>query len=98
MKTILYILYKILFVIDYIDFKYIKKEYLTDNYKTIEEIDISNEDIEIMTDTGFKPISHLFITKPFEIYTVELENGYKLDCADEHIVFCENMQEIYVKD
>ena len=30
-------------------------------------------------------------------YTVELENGYKLDCADEHIVFGENMQEIYVR-
>ena len=98
MKTILYILYKILSVLDYIDFKYIKKEYLTDNYKTIEEIDISNENIEIYTDTGFKPISHLLITKPFEIYRIELENGYKLDCADEHIVFGENMQEIYVQD
>lgn len=98
MKTILYILYKLLSVLDYIDFKYIKKEYLTDNYKTIEEIDISTEDIEIMTDTGFKPISHLLITKPFEIYTIELENGYTLDCADEHIVFGENMQEIYVQN
>ena len=92
MKTILYILYKILSVLDYIDFKYIKKEYLPDNYKTIEEIDISNENIEIYTDTGFKPISHLLITKPFEIYRIELENGYNLDCADEHIVFGENMQ------
>ena len=27
-----------------------------------------------------------------------MENGYKLDCADEHIVFGENMQEIYVQD
>ena len=97
-KILLTILYNILSVLDYIDFKYIKKEQLTDNYKTVEEFDISDKGIEIYTDTGFKPLSHLLTTKPFEIYTIELENGYKLDCADEHIVFGENMEEIYVQD
>ena len=97
-KILLTILYKILSLLDYIDFKYIKKEQLTDNYKTVEEFDISNKGIEIYTDTGFKPLSHLLTTKPFEIYTIELENGYKLDCDDEHIVFGENMEEIYVQD
>ncbi len=97
-KIILNILYKLLSFIDNFDYKYIKKEYLTDNYKTTEEIDISKDNIEIFTDTGFKPLSHLLLTKPFEIYTIELENGYKLDCADEHIVFGENMEEIYVQD
>lgn len=97
-KILLTILYNILSILDYIDFKYIKKEQLTDNYKTVEEFDISDKGIEIYTDTGFKPLSHLLTTKPFEIYTIELENGYKLDCADEHIVFGENMEEIYVQD
>ena len=97
-KILLTILYNILSILDYIDFKYIKKERLTDNYKTVEEFDISDDNIEIYTDTGFKPLSHLLTTKPFEIYTIELENGYKLDCADEHIVFGENMAEIYVQD
>lgn len=97
-KILLTILYKILSLLDYIDFKYIKKEQLTDNYKTVEEFNISDDNIEIYTDTGFKPLSHLLTTKPFEIYTIELENGYKLDCADEHIVFNENMEEIYVQD
>ena len=76
-KIILNILYKLLSFIDNFDYKYIKKEYLTDNYKTTEEIDISKDNIEIFTDTGFKPLSHLLTTKPFEIYTIELENGYK---------------------
>lgn len=97
-KILLTILYNILSILDYIDFKYIKKERLTDNYKTVDEFDISNKGIEIYTDTGFKPLSYLLTTKPFEIYTIELENGYKLDCADEHIVFNENMEEIYVQD
>lgn len=97
-QHIINFLYKILSIIDYIDYHYIKNEILIDNYKTINEIDISNDSIKILTDTGFKPLSHLLTTKPFEIYTIELENGYKLDCADEHIVFNENMEEIYVQD
>ena len=97
-QYIINFLYKILSIIDYIDYHYIKNETLIDNYKTINEIDISDDNIEIYTDTGFKPLSHLLTTKPFEIYTIELENGYKLDCADEHIVFGENMEEIYVQD
>ena len=97
-QYIINFLYKILSIIDYIDYHYIKNETLIDNYKTINEIDISDDNIEIYTDTGFKPLSHLLTTKPFEIYTIELENGYKLDCADEHIVFNENMEEIYVQD
>ena len=38
------------------------------------------------------------ITKPFEQYIIKLENGYELNCADEHIVFDENFNEVYVKD
>lgn len=97
-QYIINFLYKILSIIDYIDYHYIKNETLIDNYKTINEIDISDDNIEIYTDKGFKPLSHLLTTKPFEIYTIELENGYKLDCADEHIVFGKNMEEIYVQD
>jgi hypothetical protein len=89
------IIYKIISLLDYIDFKYINKENLIDEYKTTNEIDIAYENIKILTDTGFKPLTHLFTTKPFEIYTIELENGYKIDCADNHILFDQNMNEIY---
>ena len=95
-KIIIKILYKLISLIDYIDYHYIRKENLIDDYKTIEEIKLNN--IEILTDTGYKPLSHIMTTKPFEIYTIELENGYTLDCADEHIVFNEDFNEIYVKD
>jgi len=95
-KIIINILYKLISLIDYIDYHYIKKEKLIDNYKTIEEINLNN--IEILTDTGYKKLSHLMISKPFEIYNIKLENGYELDCADEHKVFDENFNEIFVKD
>ena len=95
-KIITKILSNLISALDYIDYHYIRKEKLIDNYKTIEEIKLDN--IEILTDIGFKELSYLMLSKPFEIYTIKLENGYELDCADEHIVFDENMNEIYIKD
>lgn len=97
MKNIIVsILYKLISLLDYIDYHYVRNEQLIDNYKTIEEINL--KDIEILTDTGYKELSHLMISKPFEQYIIKLENGYELNCADEHIVFDENFNETYVKD
>ena len=95
-KTIIKLCYKLISLLDFIDYHYIRKEKLIDNYKTIEEIELKG--IEILTDTGYKELFHIMTTKPFDIYTIKLENGYELDCADEHIVFDEDFNEIYVKD
>ena len=94
-KILINCITKLISFIDYIDFKYIKKEYLTDNYKTIEEIEL-DDPIQVLTDTGFSPVSRLMVSKPFDIYKITLENGYFLECADEHIVFNEEFKEIYV--
>ena len=51
-QYIINILYKLISIIDHIDYHYIRKEKLIDNYKTIEEIPL--EEIEILTDTGYK--------------------------------------------
>ena len=97
MKTIIIsILYILISFLDYIDYHYVRKEQLIDNYKTIEEVNLSN--IEILTDTGYKELSHLMISKPFEQYIIKLENDYELNCADEHILFDRNFNEVYVKD
>ena len=97
MKTIIIsILYTLISFLDYIDYHYVRKEHLIDNYKTIEEVNLSN--IEILTDTGYKELSHLMISKPFEQYIIKLENGYELNCADEHILFDRNFNEVYAKD
>ena len=96
-KYIVKILYKLISLIDYVDYHCIRKKYLIDNYKTIEEIELPH-DIEIYTDTGYIQLSHIMITKPFEQYVIKLENGYELNCADEHILFDANFNEVYVKD
>lgn len=59
---------------------------------------ISLDNFQIETDTGFKPASHIHITKPFTIYELILENGLHLNCADTHIVFDKNFNEVFVKD
>ena len=54
--------------------------------------------IKVETDTGFKSVSHIHMTKKFVLYKILLENGFSLECADTHILFDENMEEIFVKD
>ena len=95
-NIVISILYKLISLLDYIDYHYVREEKLIDNYKTIEEINLKG--IKILTDTGYKELSHLMISKPFEQYIIKLENDYELNCADEHIVFDENYNEIYVKN
>ena len=56
------------------------------------------DEIEVLTDTGFKPATHIHLTKTFERYNIVLESGKNLHCADEHILFRHNLNEVYVKD
>ena len=56
------------------------------------------DDFEIETDTGWADITALHQTVPYKIYEIETETGLKLKCADNHIVFDENMNEIFIKE
>ena len=56
------------------------------------------EGFEILTDNGFEPIKALHKTIEYEPYTLLLENGYSINCADNHILFTDEMKEIKAKD
>lgn len=56
------------------------------------------EDFEILTDEGFVDIRSLHETVPYIKYHIETFNGLTLDCADKHIVFDENMNEVFVEN
>lgn len=58
---------------------------------------IESDEWEIETDSGWEPISVINKTVPYEKWHLELENT-ALDAADTHIVFDENMNEIFLKD
>lgn len=51
---------------------------------------------EILTDTGWQPLTHLHKTIPYTKFTIKTKN-YELVCADNHILFAEE-QEIFAKD
>lgn len=64
--------------------------------KLIKSFDLNG--INVMTDEGWSPATHIHLTKPFEIYILTLENGMVLECADKHIVFAEGCKEKWVMD
>ncbi|MFA6199218.1 MAG: terminase family protein [Bacteroidales bacterium] len=64
--------------------------------KFTEEFDVS--DWEIETPDGWKDIKKSFKTIPFIVYDIELDDGKKISCADEHILIDENNNEVYTKD
>jgi len=64
--------------------------------KIIDFVDLQN--LEIETDSGWHPISKIMKTIPYQVWTVITESGKRLECADDHIVFDENFNEIFVKN
>lgn len=63
--------------------------------KFIQSYDIT--DYQILTDTGWKDISAIHKTIPYIKYKLITETC-QLICADTHIVFLSNYQEIFVKN
>jgi Terminase large subunit, T4likevirus-type, N-terminal/Terminase RNaseH-like domain len=52
----------------------------------------------VLTDTGWKPIKSIMKTVPYIVWTVKMEDGRTLECADKHRVIAEHGAEIFVQD
>lgn len=55
-------------------------------------------DLEILTDTGWCDVTSIHQTIPYEIWEVITENEKSLQCADTHILFNHNTDEVFAKD
>jgi len=64
--------------------------------KFTESFDIN--DWEIETDTGWQPVSAIHKTIPYKVYRLITKSGLILECADDHIVFDSDFNEVFVKD
>lgn len=64
--------------------------------KFIEEYDIS--DYEVETDNGYASIEKLLVTVKYVKYSIVTRNGLYLDCADNHILFDDELNEKFAKD
>jgi hypothetical protein len=56
------------------------------------------DDLEVLTDSGFVDIKYLHQTVKYDVWRLTTKNGLKLDCADNHILFRENNEEVFVCD
>ena len=66
--------------------------------KIIDSIDISDENIQVLSHDGYHTVTHVHKTQPYTIYELVLDSGDRLMCADNHIVFCEGFEQKFVKD
>ena len=71
---------------------------LSDNTyrKFIESIDIS--DYQVETDEGFVDIVAIHTTVPYVKYIIKTDDGLCLECADKHILFKIDHEEVYAED
>lgn len=58
---------------------------------------ISVLDIKVKTDTGYEKVTDLHLTQPYKHYRLNTSD-YELLCADNHIVFDKDYNQIFVKD
>lgn len=65
------------------------------NKKILNSINVSG--FRVKTDTGYEKITYLHLTQPYKHYILKTEN-YNLSCADNHIVFDKNYNEVFIKD
>lgn len=59
---------------------------------------IELENYLVSTDSGWQPASHIHQTQPYTVWKIETSLGKFLYCADNHIVFDEKYNQIFVKD
>lgn len=64
--------------------------------KFIDSIDIDEWEIE--TDSGWQNITAIHKTIEYQEWKIETDSGLKLVAADDHILFDENMNQIFLKD
>jgi hypothetical protein len=58
---------------------------------------IKEQNIKVLTDTGYETLSELHITQPYKNYKLKTKN-HELICADNHIIFDKNYNKIFVKN
>lgn len=82
-------------LIEKIEYKNIKLDENDPSKKILKSFSIKNLYVE--ADNIDSPISEVHITQPYAVYRFELQYGYEIECADNHIVYDEYMNAIYAQ-
>ena len=93
LKSVIYLLISL---VEYL--QYFRKN-IDENDETKKILKSTNlTGIYLDTDTGFKKATYLHLTQPYREYILITNRGIELRCADNHIVFDSNYNEVYVKN
>lgn len=65
------------------------------NKKILNSINVFG--FKVKTDAGYEKLTDLHITQPYRHYVLKTDS-YELSCADNHIVFDKDYNEVFVKD
>jgi len=86
---------RLISLIERFEFRHLDLDQNDHNKKIINESDI---DVQVLSDTGFVKAYKYLETQPYDVWFLELENGDFIDCADIHIVYDQDLNEVLVKD
>lgn len=95
-KLITRLLYFLIEIIERFEYRNLELDEHDINKKIINSI--SNLNFRVMSDSGWVDATDIHITQPYTIYDIELENGLSMDCADNHIVFDDSLNQIFVSN
>jgi KaiC/GvpD/RAD55 family RecA-like ATPase len=56
------------------------------------------DDWEVLTDKGYAPIKAIGQTVPYDVYNIKTDRGKSIRCADTHIFFDTEYDEVFAKD
>lgn len=93
-KFLIRTLYKALHLIEKYQTRNIELDEHDVSKKILEEHDLNLVDVQ--SDTGWVNASKIYSTQPYTHYKITLEDGKILECADIHILFTEELNEISV--
>lgn len=95
-SRIIKFLYKCIEKIEKIQYRNIDLDENDINKKILKSFEVNK--LKVKSDKGWVKVSSIHETQPYKIYDIILSNGYKLECADNHILFDDKLTEIFAKD
>lgn len=94
-KILISTIKNLIFLIEKYEYRDISLDENDISKKILNSISLMN--IKVKTDTGYEPVSNIHITQPYKHYKVKTKD-FELSCADNHILFDENFNEIFTKN
>ena len=86
-KILLRLISKLIEVVEKHEYRNLPLDQNDTEKKILDHYAFSRTEYSIETDTGYHPISQVFLTQPYTEWIVNTISGKKLVCADNHLLF-----------